>query len=196
MKLIFSTGNKGKLNEARQILGQGYQIISPFDIGIDPDVEETGLTFQENSLIKADYLYSKTGIDCFADDSGMIVDCLDGRPGIFSARYAGENKNFDDNIFKVLEEVEEYEKTHQPNRKAAFVCVVTLILNGKKYFFEGRMNGHLIMEKRGLGGFGYDPIFVPEGFDKTLSEMSDEQKNSLSHRGVALRKMAEFLQNS
>ena len=193
MKLIFSTGNKGKLKEARQILGNEYEIISPYDMGIDPDVEETGSTFEENSIIKAEFLHKATVMDCFADDSGMIVDCLDGRPGIYSARYAGESKDFDDNIFKVIEEIKEYAKTHETNRNAAFVCVVTLILGGEKYFFEGRLDGHLIMEKRGTGGFGYDPIFVPEGSEKTLSEMSEEEKNALSHRGDALRKMAEFL---
>ena len=155
MKLIFSTGNKGKLKEARQILGNEYEIISPYDMGIDPDVEETGSTFEENSIIKAEFLHKATVMDCFDDDSGMIVDCLDGRPGIYSARYAGESKDFDDNIFKVIEEIKEYEKTHETNRNAAFVCVVTLILGGEKYFFEGRLDGHLIMEKRGTGGFGY-----------------------------------------
>lgn len=193
MKFIFATGNKGKLAEARQILGDGYEILSPSELGIDADVEETGSSFQENSEIKADYIHSEAGIDCFADDSGMVVYCLDGRPGIYSARYAGESKNFDDNIFKVLGEVKEYEATHEPDRRAAFVCVVTLVLGGEKHFFEGRLEGHLIFEKKGDGGFGYDPIFVPEGYDQTLSEMTDEQKNALSHRGIALRKMAQFI---
>lgn len=198
-KIVFATGNKGKLAEARAILGEAFEVISPRDLGVTSDPEETGLTFKENSAIKARAIYAETGLDCFADDSGLQVDCLGGKPGVKSARYADEEgsettsseHNFDACINKVIEEIRE---TGDADAKANFATVVTLILDGKEYYFEGKMHGHIISEKRGTEGFGYDPVFVPEGGTKTLSEMAPEAKNAISHRGQALRLMAAWLQ--
>lgn len=206
MKLVFATGNKGKLREAREILGPTFEILTPAEVGVIGEPEENGLSFQENSLIKAQYIYEKTGLDCFADDSGLCVDCLDGRPGIYSARYADtveSSHNFDDNITKVISEMEEalakkglsMETASDIERAAHFACVATLIIKGEPHFFEGRLNGSIISERRGSRGFGYDPVFVPDGGSQTLSQMEEDCKNSMSHRGKALTKMAEFLNN-
>lgn len=207
MKLVFATGNKGKLREAREILGPEYEILTPAEVGVFDEPEENGLCFQENSLIKARYIYDRTGLDCFADDSGLCVDCLGGRPGIYSARYADtvdSSHNFDDNITKVLSEMSAvlaergiaFDDSSSADRTAHFSCVATLIIKGEPHFFEGRLDGSLISERRGSRGFGYDPVFVPDGGSQTLSELEEECKNSMSHRGEALTKMAKFLKES
>lgn len=199
MTIIFATGNKGKLREAREILGEGFSIIGQEEAGVTEEVEETGLTLKDNSILKAEYIKARTGQDCFADDTGLEVDCLDGAPGVFTARYAGENCNFDDNMEKLLAEMAK--KPGAP-RTARFKSVITLILDGKTYFFEGCLEGVIALEKAGCGGFGYDPVFIPteeptaeypfqQGL--TLAEIGEDAKNSISHRGKALRKMAEFL---
>ncbi len=223
MKLVFATGNKGKLREAAEILGPDYEIVSPEELGIFDEVEESGATFQENSIIKARYFYEKTGIDCFADDSGLEVDALGGAPGIYSARYASlggtrddrpiamfpaVDHNFDENIAKVYRELdrvrEEARKAGDPEpaMTARFRCVATLITGGEEHVFDGTIEGIIAPESSGSGGFGYDPIFIPTEdpdprfpFEKglTLAQVSEEAKNAISHRGKALRLMAEWL---
>lgn len=221
MKLIFATGNKGKLREAREILGPGYEVLSPADLGLDAEVEETGSTFQENSLIKAKHLYGQCGLPCFADDSGLEVDALGGAPGIYSARYASDH-DFSKNIDRVLEELSALDGsgTATPTFPGAarFRCVATLILeDGTPHFFDGSCEGRIARQRCGRGGFGYDPVFVPDlpsslipepsslipGSDPespstrvlTMAELPEDVKNAISHRGAALRRMAEFLEN-
>ena len=213
--MIFATGNKGKLREAREILDIDIQ--SPADLGILEDPEETGLTFQENSLIKAKAIFDRTGLDCFADDSGLEVDALGGAPGIYSARFMAldlekwppskgvevlkqgiPDHNFDANIERLLDELS---KRPDAPRTARFRCVATLIMNGVPHYFEGTCEGRIAFEKAGCGGFGYDPVFIPDkgqgaGEPKTLAELGEDVKNSISHRGEALRRMAGFLQTS
>lgn len=191
MKLVFATGNKGKLREASEILGEGFELMTPVDFGITEDIPETGTTLKANSLQKAQYLYERCGCDCFADDTGLEVDALNGAPGVYTARYAGEGKDFDDNMDKVLEELNGVD-----NRRARFKSVVTLIIKGEIYFFEGALEGKIGYEKSGNGGFGYDPIFIADEYPQlTLADISEEQKNEISHRGKALRAMAEWLQS-
>ena len=189
MKLVFASGNRGKIREALEILGEGFELMTPAEAGILEDIPETGRTLRENSLQKVRYLYEQTGMDCFADDTGLEVDCLGGAPGIHTARYAGEAKDPAANIDKLLREME---KAGGP-RTARFRTVVTLILGGETHFFEGVMEGSIAMERCGTGGFGYDPVFVPAGCDMTAAELREEEKNAISHRGKALRAMAAFL---
>lgn len=189
MKIVFATGNKGKLREASEILGEGFELQTPVDFGIFEDIPETGDTLKANSLQKAQYLYDRCGCDCFADDTGLEVDALNGAPGVYTARYAGEGKDFDDNMDKVLDELSGID-----NRRARFKSVVTLIINGEAHFFEGALEGEIGYEKSGNGGFGYDPIFIADEYPgHTLADISEEQKNQISHRGKALRAMAEWL---
>lgn len=188
MKLVFASNNRGKIREASEILGEGVTLLTPSEVGILEDIPETGTTLCENSLQKARYIYEKTGLDCFADDTGLEVDCLGGAPGVHTARYAGEDKNPSANIDKLLREMSGAE-----NRSARFHTSVTLILGGEYHFFEGIMEGSIALERSGRGGFGYDPVFVPSGRDCTAAELSEEEKNAISHRGKALRTMAEFL---
>ena len=189
MKLVFASGNRGKIREALEILGEGFELMTPAEAGILEDIPETGRTLRENSLQKARYLYERTGMDCFADDTGLEVDCLGGAPGIHTARYAGEAKDPAANIDKLLREME---KAGGP-RTARFRTVVTLILGGETHFFEGVMEGTVALRRSGTGGFGYDPVFVPAGCDMTAAELGEEEKNAISHRGKALRAMATFL---
>ena len=189
MKLVFATGNPGKLREAAEILGNGYDLMTPAMVDIVEDIPETGNTIRENSLQKANYIYEKTGLDCFADDTGLEVDLLDGAPGVETARYAGPQRNPSDNIDKLLREL----ALREGPRTARFRTCVTLILKGKRYFFDGIMEGSIATERHGAGGFGYDPVFIPEGYSVTAAELSEEEKNAISHRGKALRAMAEFL---
>ena len=191
MKIIFATGNKGKLREAAEILGDGFTLLSPADMGITEDVEETGETLIENSVIKADYIHTRTGLDCFADDTGLEVDALGGAPGVHSARYATEGHDFEANIDKLLAELEKH--PDEP-RIARFRSVVTLIFKGEYHFFEGTLEGVIALARRGGNGFGYDPVFIPDEYpDNTVAELDDETKNSISHRGKALRAMADWL---
>lgn len=193
MKLVFATGNKGKLAEARSILGEGFEIISPDTLGITEDIPETGSTLKENSLLKAEYIWKKTGLNCFADDTGLEVDALNGEPGIYSARYAGQGHDFDANVNKLLRNLSGIPAP----RKARFRCVVTLILNGEIHCFEGTMPGSIAMEKAGKGGFGYDPVFIADEYpDRTVAELPDGLKNKISHRGNSLRVMAEWIREN
>ena len=192
MKLVFATGNPGKIREAQEILGAGFEIVPAASLGITEDIPETGSTLKENSLQKAQYIFNKTGLDCFADDSGLEVDLLDGAPGVETARYAGAAKDPQANIARLLREMEL--RGGEP-RSARFRTCVTLILGGEPHFFDGVMEGRIGREQAGSGGFGYDPIFIPEGFSQTNAELGEEVKNAISHRGKALRKMAGFLRH-
>ena len=205
MKMVFATGNPGKLREASEILGEGFELVTPADFGIMEDIPETGNTLLANSLQKAQYLFDKCGCDCFADDTGLEVDALGGAPGVYTARYAGEDKDFNKNMDKVLYELAVLEgearmaaelglKVKPVSRRARFKSVVTLIINGEKHFFEGTLEGVIAREKSGNGGFGYDPIFIADEFPgMTLADISEEEKNAISHRGKALRAMAQWL---
>ncbi len=192
MRLVFATHNKGKLREASQILGPGYELISPFDIGIASEAEETASTLEGNSLLKAEYIYERAGgAVCFADDSGLEVDALGGAPGVYTARYAGPDCSFEDNINKLL-----YELSGVPmeRRTARFKCVVTLISPGCTQVFTGCMEGRIALERKGTEGFGYDPVFIPDAFpSKTLAEVGEDVKNTFSHRYQALDSMRRVL---
>lgn len=195
-KMVFATGNRGKLREASEILGDGFELVTPADFGITEDIPETGETLEENSLQKARYIFDRKGCDCFADDTGLEVDALGGAPGVYTARYAGPSKDFDDNMDKVLRELSvlEAEGQVEVSRRARFRSVVTLILNGEVHQFEGTMEGTIAREKSGKGGFGYDPIFITDEYPGlTAADITEEQKNEISHRGKALRAMAEWL---
>lgn len=208
MKIVFATGNKGKLREASEILGEGFELVTPAEIGITEDIPETGNTLRANSLQKAQYLFDKCGCDCFADDTGLEVDSLGGAPGVYTARYAGEGKDFNANMDKVLYELKVLEsevrtaaamglKMKTVSRRARFKSVITLIINGEKHFFEGTLEGTIAYEKSGNGGFGYDPIFIADEYPgQTLADITEEQKNEISHRGKALRAMAQWLKTN
>ena len=205
MKIVFATGNKGKLREAAEILGEGFELTSLPDVGIYDDVPETGNTLRANSLQKARFVYENCGCDCFADDTGLEVDALGGAPGVYTARYAGDDKDFNKNMDKVLYELTRLEseskvaasmglKMKPFSRRARFKSVITLMLDGKPHFFEGTLEGVIAYEKSGNGGFGYDPIFIADEFPgMTLADISEEEKNNISHRGKALRAMAKWL---
>ena len=205
MKIVFATGNKGKLREAAEILGEGFELTSLPDVGIYEDVPETGNTLRANSLQKARYVYENCGCDCFADDTGLEVYALGGAPGVYTARYAGDDKDFNKNMDKVLYELTRLEseskvaasmglKMKPFSRRARFKSVITLMLGGKPHFFEGTLEGVIAHEKSGNGGFGYDPIFIADEFPgMTLADISEEEKNNISHRGKALRAMAKWL---
>ena len=191
MELVFATGNKGKLREAAEILAPGFTLLSPSDLGLSGDVEETGATMKENAAIKVRHLWNQAHRNCFADDSGLEVDALDGAPGIYSARYAGEGKDFRKNILKVLENLDK--ASDKKGMRARFRCVIALIYEGREHFFDGTLEGKITMVPAGSGGFGYDPIFIPEGYDRTLAEISEDEKNSISHRYKALLQMRREL---
>ena len=205
MKIVFATGKKGKLREASEILGEGFELLTPMDLGMTEDIPETGNTLLANSLQKAQYLYDRCCCDCFADDTGLEVDALGGAPGVYTARYAGEGKDFNANMDKVLSELQVLEceanmasnlglKVKKVSRRARFKSVITLIIDGQKLFFEGALEGIIAYEKSGNGGFGYDPIFIADEYPgQTLADISEEQKNEISHRGKALRAMAAWL---
>jgi len=186
MALVFATNNQNKLKEVKSKLKA--EILGLADIHCNEDIEETGKTFEENAFIKAKYVLDKYGYDCFADDSGLDVDALDGAPGVYSARYAGDHGNAEANMNKLLENLKGID-----NRKARFVTVICLITKEEKLYFRGEINGVIIDEKRGTDGFGYDPIFVPDGYDRTFAEMNLEEKNKISHRALALEKMTKHL---
>jgi XTP/dITP diphosphohydrolase len=199
MKIIFATGNAGKLREAAEVLGPGFELVSPASLGITEDIPETGSTLQENALQKARYLFERTGLPCFADDTGLEVDALGGAPGIYSARYAGPEHDSQANMDKLLEELSIVIPDSDPeSRRARFRTVVTLILaDGEPHFFEGVCEGSIATERRGSGGFGYDPIFLPDAYPgRTLAEVSEEEKNAVSHRGNAMRALSNWLKAS
>ena len=208
MKIVFATNNLHKLQEVRQILGDSFEVLSLKDIGCDVDIPETGQTLEENALQKARYVYDNYHIDCFADDTGLEVEALNGAPGVYSARYAAMEPTGSDspkshdseaNMARLLRELSD-----KDNRKARFRTVIALIQKKdvcpcgctsikQEHLFEGIVNGEITTERSGVEGFGYDPIFRPEGYDQTFAEMNAEQKNSISHRGRATAKLAEYL---
>ena len=193
MKLVFATGNSGKLREASEILGDGFELSSLAQVGITEDIPETGNTLRANSLQKAQYLYDICACNCFADDTGLEVDALGGAPGVYTARYAGDDKDFNKNAMHIEKNVQML-PTKQPSRRARFKSVITLIINGEIKMFEGALEGVIAREKSGNGGFGYDPIFIADEYPgQTLADITEEQKNEISHRGKALRAMAEWL---
>ncbi|MDY6256962.1 MAG: non-canonical purine NTP diphosphatase [Bacteroidaceae bacterium] len=193
--LVFASNNAHKLEEIRAILGNKFDVKSLKDIGCNVDIPETGTTFRENALQKARYVKEHFGFDCFADDSGLQVEALGGEPGVYSARYAVKNGrqvtagNKDDANMDVLLE----KLAGEENRKACFRTCIALIYEGETHFFDGVVEGHIITEKRGDGGFGYDPLFIPDGYDKTFAELGNEVKNGISHRARAVAQLAEFL---
>jgi len=189
-KIIFATNNQHKLSEIRNILAGKFEVFGLKDIGFEGDIPETGTTLYENASIKSKFVFEKFNTNCFSDDTGLEIDALGGKPGVYSARYAGEEADSEKNIEKVLEEM-----TGSKDRSAFFKTVISLILNGKEYFFEGKVDGKIILEKRGATGFGYDPIFIPDGFTQTFAEMDFATKNQISHRARATAKLVHFLEN-
>lgn len=188
MKIIFATNNAHKLSEVQAVLGEGFELVTPRMCGVEEDIPETAETLEGNASQKAHYLYVKTGLDCFADDTGLEVEALDGAPGVHSARYATDGHDFAANNRLLLKNLEGKE-----NRRARFRTVISLIEQGEEHLFEGIVEGHIIDHESGEEGFGYDPLFVPEGFDRTFAEMSAEEKNAVSHRGRAVRKLVAYL---
>jgi len=187
-EIVFATNNQHKLEEVRAMLGDSYKVVSLKEIGCFDDIPETADTLKGNALQKAEWVKERYGYDCFADDTGLEVEALGGAPGVFSARYAGENVTYADNNRKLLQEMK-----GKTNRNAAFKTVICLILNGETHFFEGEVRGRIIEENRGTTGFGYDPLFIPEGYDVTFAEMGAELKNKISHRARATAALVEFL---
>lgn len=218
MKLVFATGNSAKLREAGEILGEGFTLVTPQQLGIESDLPETGSSLRANSLQKAKFIYDSCGQDCFADDTGLEVEILNGAPGVFTARYAGgDGHDHKANMRKLLEDMSHAGaeasrarewgiSTSHDNRKARFRTVVTLLLEGKPLFFEGTVEGEIAKQEAGCGGFGYDPIFIPDEIPYaglmvkntsrlTMAELTEEDKNLISHRGRALRAMAAYLKS-
>ena len=190
MKIVFASNNKNKIFEIQSMLPESIQIVSLESIGCLEEIPETSETIEGNAILKANYVTQNYGFDCFADDTGLEVEALNGEPGVYSARYAGEQRNADDNMNKLLTELAD-----KTNRIAQFKTVIALNLKGKQYLFTGIASGEIIKEKIGLGGFGYDPIFKPTNFDETFAELSLEVKNEISHRGKATKALLDFLQN-
>lgn len=188
MKLVFASNNKNKIAEIQSMLPESIKILSLEDINCLEDIPETADTIEGNAILKAEYVTEKYGYDCFADDTGLEVNALNGEPGVYSARYAGEQKNADDNMNKLLKALENNE-----NRNAQFKTVITLNLQGKQYLFTGIAKGEITITKTGTNGFGYDPIFKPENFDKTFAELPLEVKNKIGHRGKAVHQLIDFL---
>ena len=188
MKLVFATHNKNKFKEIQSLLPNYIQLLSLDDIGCTEDIEETGTTIDENAIIKAKYVKLNYDYDCFADDTGLEVDELGGDPGVYSARYAGEEKDDEANMKKLLNNLE-----GKANRKANFKTVIALTLRGKETLFTGICEGEILKEKKGNEGFGYDPIFQPDGYDKTFAEMSLSEKSTISHRGKAFTQLTDYL---
>lgn len=189
MKLVFATNNKHKLQEVRDIIGSGVEILSLADINCNDDIPETAETLDGNALIKARYIYEKYNVNCFADDTGLEVDALDGAPGIYSARYAGDGHDSEANMRKLLENL-----TGKNNRDAQFRTVIALIIDGEEKLFNGIVKGRITEEKRGDSGFGYDPIFVPEGYSESFAQMDSSTKNSISHRYRATKQLSDYLE--
>lgn len=193
MELIFATANPDKVREASEILGKGITLIMPKKLGYKGDIPETGATIEANSKMKCQFIWNKFNKSCFADDTALEVASLGGAPGVYSARYAGEGHDSKANIAKLLAELEKVDKRKKNIRAARFRTVITLIHKGTLYTFNGVMNGTIAEKESGEGGFGYDSVFIPEGCNCTFAEMSENQKNAISHRGIAMRKLAHFL---
>ena len=189
MKLIFATHNDHKLNEVRSILGGKISISGLKEIGYFESINETGNTLKENSLLKAKFIHEKFNTDCFSEDTGLEVEAIDNKPGVLSARFAGNDRNSEENIEKLLSLLE-----NKKNRNARFRTVVTLVYENKFYFVEGKVNGVILNKKRGINGFGYDPVFCPTGFDKSFGEISAIHKNMISHRSIAFIKLKKLIQ--
>ncbi|MBQ4056073.1 MAG: non-canonical purine NTP diphosphatase [Bacteroidaceae bacterium] len=187
-KLVFATNNAHKLEEIASILGDKIELLSLKDIHCQADIPETSDTLEGNAIQKAEYIHQHYGMDCFADDTGLEVEALNGAPGIYSARYAGEGHDSEANMKKLLENMQDKE-----NRKAQFRTAICLIMDGETHLFEGIVKGEIIKEKKGGAGFGYDPIFVPEGYDLTFAELGNDIKNTISHRAKAVEKLCSFL---
>lgn len=190
MKIVFASNNQNKIIEIQSMLPESIQIVSLESIGCLEEIPETSETIEGNAILKANYVTENYGFDCFADDTGLEVEALNGEPGVYSARYAGEQRNADDNMNKLLNELAD-----KTNRTAQFKTVIALNLNGKQYLFEGIASGKIIKDKIGLGGFGYDPIFKPTNYDETFAQLSLDIKNEISHRGKATKSLLKFLQN-
>ena len=187
-KIVFATNNAHKLQEVSEILEDKIQIMNLKDIHCEEEIPETSDTIEGNAYQKANYIYEHYHVDCFADDTGLEVEALNGAPGVYSARYAGPQHNSKDNIRKLLTDMQDIE-----NRNAQFRTAIVLILDGKMHLFEGTIKGTIIRSERGSGGFGYDSIFVPDGFEKTFAELGEEIKNKISHRAIATKKLVKFL---
>ncbi|MCM0666340.1 non-canonical purine NTP diphosphatase [Flavobacterium tyrosinilyticum] len=188
MKLVFASNNKNKIAEIQSMLPESIKILSLEEINCLEDIPETADTIEGNAILKADYVTQKYGYDCFADDTGLEVNALNGEPGVYSARYAGEQKNADDNMNKLLDALK-----NEENRDAQFKTVITLNLNGKQFLFTGIAKGEITLAKTGTNGFGYDPIFKPENFNETFAELPLETKNTIGHRGKAVQQLIDFL---
>jgi XTP/dITP diphosphohydrolase len=187
-KLVFATNNAHKLSEVRAILEPEYKIISLEELNCNDDIPETAETLEGNALIKAQYIHNKFGLDCFADDTGLEVEALGGEPGVYSARYAGDDNCAHQNMCKVLEKLGD-----NPNRTACFRTAIALIHENKTSYFEGKIDGNIAAQPRGNSGFGYDPIFVPEGYMVSFAQLSAEEKNQISHRALAIKKLVGYL---
>lgn len=190
MKLVFATNNKNKIKEIESALNGKIKILSLKDIGFSDGIPEDHETLEENAFQKADHIASMFNVNCFADDTGLEIEALNGRPGVYSARYAGPAATADDNMTKVLKEL-----GAETNRRAKFRTVISLLINDKQYSFEGAVEGEILLEKTGSEGFGYDPIFRPAGHEESFAEMTMAQKNRISHRGLAVQKLIRFLEN-
>ncbi len=190
MKIVFATNNPNKIKELQNLLPKSIKLLNLKDIGCFEEIEETEVTLKGNAKLKADYITKNYGYDCFADDTGLEVGVLNGSPGVYSARYAGKNCNSEDNMDKLLAELND-----KTNRKAQFKTIITLNLHGKQYFFEGICKGAILKEKQGEEGFGYDPIFKPTGYDKSFAQMTLSEKGIISHRGKAVTKLIDFLKS-
>lgn len=190
MRLVFATNNKHKQEEMSAILGDKVELLSLADIDCHDDIPETADTLEGNALIKARHIYNKYGLPCFADDTGLEVDALDGAPGVYSARYAGENNDSEANMQKLLHNL-----TGKSVRSAQFRTVIALIIEGEEFLFDGIVRGSIAEERKGTAGFGYDPIFVPDGYEESFAQMASEQKNAISHRSRAASALNDFLQN-
>lgn len=189
-QIVFATNNAHKLSEVQAVLGDRFRLVTLAECGITEEIPEDAPTLEGNALQKARYVHERTGADCFADDTGLEVDALDGAPGVHSARYATDGHDFAANNRLLLRNL-----AGAADRSAHFRTVIALILDGREYLFEGRVDGRIAESEAGCGGFGYDPLFVPEGFDKTFAEMDADEKNAISHRGRAVRRLVEFLQS-
>lgn len=190
-EFIFATNNKHKLSEIQSLAENSFELKSLADMNCFEDIPETADTLEGNALLKAEFVYNRFGKSCFADDTGLEVEALNGQPGVYSARYAGNNHDFEANIDKLLVEL-----AGKTNRKARFRTVIALIINNKALYFEGIVDGVITTERKGEKGFGYDPVFLPEGFDKTFAEMTLDEKNAISHRARAVSKLVEYLKSN
>ncbi len=188
MELVFASSNQYKVAEIQKLIGSKIKLLSLKDINCTEEIEETGKTFHENALIKARHVFVNYNYNCFGDDSGLEVEALNNEPGVFSARYAGEPKNDTNNTQKLLKELGQ-----KTNRNACFKTVIALVIQGQEHYFEGEIKGQITLQPIGNGGFGYDPVFISNGFDRTFAQMTLEEKNEISHRAIATRKLVDFL---